>query len=299
MTLERLWDEANRMSVLAVSAAAILVIAVVDWWTKPYVSLGFLYLFPIILSAAYLPRWMVALLGAGCAWLAELFSSLGESPVRLGFETLALAGCGLFVGELVRNRRLSLASQGKLKALVETSPAAIVIVDERGSIELANRAAAELLAPRVGDLIGDPIAAYLPDLHFAIRWEEAPQFRSSLECRAHRGDGESFLANVWFSTYQDGRTRNLAAIIADISEGKTATAASVPATESDVLALTSREIAVLRLVVQGLGNKEIGQQTELSEGAVKNTIRQLFAKTGVRTRAQLVRAALEQHRKIL
>jgi PAS domain S-box-containing protein len=299
MKLERLSDESNRTRVLAVSAAAILAIALVDWWTKPYVSLGFLYLFPIILSAAYLPRWVVALVGAACAWLAELFSSLGESPVRLGFETLALAGCGLFVGELVRNRRISLASQAKLKALVETSPAAIVVVDERGCVELANRAASELLVPRKGDLIGDPIAAFLPELHFAIRWEEAPQFRSSLQCRGHRGDGESFLANVWFSTYQEGRTRNLAAIIADITEEETASAAAAAADENGAAGLTARETAVLRLVVQGLGNKEIGLRMDLSEGAVKNTMRQLFTKTGVRTRAQLVRAALEQHRNLL
>lgn len=299
MTLERLWDEANRTRVLTVSAAVIVVIAVVDWWTKPYVSLGFLYLFPIIFSAAYLPRWVVAVMGAACAWLAELFSSLGESPVRLAFETLALAGCGLFVAELVRNRRMGLASQAKLKALVETSPAAIVVVDERGCIELANRAATELLVPRKSELIGDPIAAYLPDLHFAIRWEEAPQFRSSLQCHGHRGNGESFLANVWFSTYQEGRTRNLAAIIADVTEEETASAAAAPSDEGGAAGLNTREVAVLRLVVQGLGNKEIGQQMEISEGAVKNTMRQLFAKTGVRTRAQLVRAALEQHRNLL
>jgi two-component system sensor kinase FixL len=303
MRLERLWDEANRTRVLAVSGAAIAAIALLDWWTKPYVSLGFLYLFPIMLASAFLPRWVVALVGAACAYLAELFSSLGESPVRLGFETLALAGCGLFVGELVRNRRISLLSQVKLKALVETSPAAIVVVDERGSIELANRAARELLIPRKGDLIGDPVAAFLPDLHFAIRWEEAPQFRSSLQCRGHRGDGEAFLANVWFSTYQEGRTRNLAAIIADISEEVTPAAASVPdaaaAEDPCAAGLSTREVSVLRLVVQGLSNREIGQQMDLSEGAVKNTMRQLFAKTGVRTRAQLVRAALEQHRKLL
>src|ERR1035438_1293849 len=81
-----------------VSGAIVLIIAVVDWWTKPYVSLGFLYLFPIMLAAAFLPRWFLALLGAACAALAEVFSSLNESFVRLGFETLALAGCGLFVG---------------------------------------------------------------------------------------------------------------------------------------------------------------------------------------------------------
>jgi len=36
-------------------------------------------------------------------------------------------------------------------ALVETSPAAIVTVDERGFIELANQAAVELMSPRDGN----------------------------------------------------------------------------------------------------------------------------------------------------
>src|SRR5215472_11093837 len=222
LTLERLWDKRNRTPVLVASAAIIVVIAGVDWWTKPYVSLGFLYLFPIMLAAAYLPRWVVAGLGVSCAWLAEVFSSLAPSFVRLTFETLALAGCGLFVGELVRNRRLSLESQARLKALVETSPAAIVTVDDHGSIELANQAAIELLAPRDGHLIGVPIAAFLPELHHAIRWEEAPQFRASLQCLGHRGNGESFTANVWFSTYKEGAAPKLAAIIADATEEETA-----------------------------------------------------------------------------
>ena len=304
LSVERLWDDGNRTRVLAVSAVAILIIAIVDWWTKPYVSLGFLYLFPIMLASAYLPRWVVAAVGALCAELAELFSSLGESPVRLGFETLALAGCGLFVGELVRNRRISLESQAKLRALVETSPAAIVIIDEHGVIEVANRAAMDLLLPRYGHLVGEPIAAFLPELHFAIRWEEAPQFRASLQCRAHRGSGESFLANVWFSTYREGRTRNLAAIITDISEEDGAAASAGVATDSAsdeaaAAGLGAREAGVLRLVVQGLSNKEIASLMEISESAVKNTMQQLFAKSGVRTRGQLVRVALEQYRNLL
>jgi PAS domain-containing protein len=176
LPLERLWHDQNRTPVLAISGVIILFIAVLDWWTKPYVSLGFLYLFPIMFAAAFLPRWFVALLGVVCAVLAEVFSSLDPSFVRLTFETLALAGCGLFVGELVRNRRLSLESQARLNALVETSPAAIVTVDERGFIELANRAAIELMVPRGGDLIGDPIAAFLHLLLF---------FRPHLSLRQH------------------------------------------------------------------------------------------------------------------
>ncbi len=38
---------------------------------------------------------------------------------------------------------------------------------------------------------------------------------------------------------------------------------------------------------------------EVSESTVKNTLQQLFAKTSVRTRAQLVRVALEQYRDLL
>src|SRR5271170_2622171 len=87
-----------------------------------------------------------------------------------------------------------------------------------GFIELANRAAVDLMAPRDGRLIGNPIAAFLPELHHALRWEEAPQFRASMQCRGHRGTGEAFTADVWFSTYKEGPSPKLAAIIADVSE---------------------------------------------------------------------------------
>jgi hypothetical protein len=129
--LERVWEEKNRTPVLLVSGAIVLMVAFADWWTKPFFAFGFLYLFPIMLAAGFLPRSVTALLGVGCAILSEVFSSLERSTVRLAFETLALAGCGLFVAELVRNRRLTLEAQARLKALVETSPAAIVTVDER------------------------------------------------------------------------------------------------------------------------------------------------------------------------
>jgi two-component system, LuxR family, sensor kinase FixL len=298
LPLERLWDQSNRMPVLVVSGGIISIIAAVDWWTKPYVSLGFLYLFPIMLAAAFLPRWFVAALGAACAALAEIFSSLNESYVRLGFETLALAGCGLFVGELVRNRRQNLEAQERLKALVETSPAAIVTVDAHGSIELANHAAVELMVPRDGILIGHPIAAFLPELHHALRWEEAPQFRATMQCRVHRGNGESFTADVWFSTYKEVEAPKLAAIIGDVIEEDQEAARSEP-DHPERAALNARETEVLRLLVQGLANKEIAARMEISESAVKNTIQQLFAKTGVRTRSQLVRVALEQYRNAL
>jgi PAS domain S-box-containing protein len=298
--LERVWEESNRAMVLLASAAIILLIAAADWWTKPFVAFGVLYLFPIMLAAGFLPRWAIAALGAVCAALSEIFSSLNPSTVRLSFETLALVGCGLFVAELVRNRRLTLEGRERLRALVETSPAAIVTVDERGVIELANQAAVELMAPRDGKLIGSPVAAFLPELHHALRWEQAPQFRASMQCQGHRGNGESFTADVWFSTYNEGRTPKLAAIIADVTEEAAATNQTLGhAEQQERVPLTDRETEVLRSLVQGLANKEIATRLEVSESTIKNTLQQLFAKTNVRTRAQLVRVALEQYRDIL
>jgi two-component system nitrate/nitrite response regulator NarL len=60
--------------------------------------------------------------------------------------------------------------------------------------------------------------------------------------------------------------------------------------------LTERDKKVLRCIFQGLTNKEIGSRIELSEGAVKFSLRQLCEKLGVRTRAQLVKVALEEYR---
>jgi DNA-binding NarL/FixJ family response regulator len=63
--------------------------------------------------------------------------------------------------------------------------------------------------------------------------------------------------------------------------------------------LSEREREVLKSVFQGLANKEIAVRLQVSESSVKATLQQLFFKTGVRTRSQLVRVALEQYRDYL
>jgi two-component system, NarL family, nitrate/nitrite response regulator NarL len=59
---------------------------------------------------------------------------------------------------------------------------------------------------------------------------------------------------------------------------------------------TERESQVLRGVFEGLSNKEIAARLTISESSVKAALQQLFQKTGVRTRSQLVRIALEEYR---
>ncbi len=59
--------------------------------------------------------------------------------------------------------------------------------------------------------------------------------------------------------------------------------------------LSARERSVLKAVFEGLTNKEIAASMQISESSVKAVLQQLFEKTGVRTRSQLVRIAIEQH----
>lgn len=60
------------------------------------------------------------------------------------------------------------------------------------------------------------------------------------------------------------------------------------------LRLTDRERQILTFLMEGLANKEMAARLNLSESAVKAALQVLFNRTGVRTRSQLVRVALEQ-----
>ena len=73
-----------------------------------------------------------------------------------------------------------------------------------------------------------------------------------------------------------------------------------PSTDSEAeyrrARLSDRERRVLRHILEGLTNKEIAARLQISESAVKAALQQLFDKTEVRTRSQLVRIALEHYR---
>lgn len=57
---------------------------------------------------------------------------------------------------------------------------------------------------------------------------------------------------------------------------------------------TAPERRILRLLVEGLSNKEMAARLGVPETTVKSAMQRLFAKTGVHTRGGLVRVALEE-----
>lgn len=67
-----------------------------------------------------------------------------------------------------------------------------------------------------------------------------------------------------------------------------ASTAAASATRARLDLLTDREIGVLRLVGKGLSNQEIAGELWISESTVKTHVTRLFAKLGLRDRAQAV-----------
>jgi two-component system NarL family response regulator len=64
-------------------------------------------------------------------------------------------------------------------------------------------------------------------------------------------------------------------------------------------ALTERDKQIMRFLLQGLTNREIGARLSISEGAAKASLHHVCQKLAVRTRAQLVKVTLEQYKEQL
>ena len=70
-----------------------------------------------------------------------------------------------------------------------------------------------------GSLPGRPIRDYLPSLINVPALDRNRQtFRTAMQCRGRRADGEVFQADVWFSTYVTSAGPRLAAMVLDTSE---------------------------------------------------------------------------------
>lgn len=70
--------------------------------------------------------------------------------------------------------------------------------------------------------------------------------------------------------------------------------ATDPRVEDAAEDLTPREMDVLRLLVEGLPNKEIGRRLRISEHTVKFHVNTILAKLGARTRTEAVTRAARQ-----
>ncbi len=247
------FTESNR---LIVSGAAMALIALIAWidWLLFDTSIGFLYLFPVLLSAAALKSSQILAMALLCGYLREALDPLQGTPRATGWQLMhgmnplnwvpgsfgrlmvaiiGFAMTGFFVTELNQRRRmladhlkererqirLREDAERQLRILIETSPLAILTLDEEGKVRLANESACDLLGFEDESLQGQPVEPYLPILERMLHSHHTgANMRTNVECRGLRRGGDVFLAHVWLSTFRSSAGPGLAAVIWDASE---------------------------------------------------------------------------------
>lgn len=217
------YEKANPAWMIGTAAGLIIAIALADWKIQPNVSLGFLYLFPILIAAGSLDQRENIALALVCGFLREALGpftpSVSELVPRMIMVASAFIGTSLFVSLLVRSRAMKRRAEEELRVLIDTSPAAILTLDGEGKVLVANESARHMLGFEDAPLQGESVAPYLPFLCSLRLCEGAvPQFRTMVEDRGRRRDGELFLAHIWFSTYTGESGPRIAAIVLDASE---------------------------------------------------------------------------------
>jgi two-component system, LuxR family, sensor kinase FixL len=227
---------ANRAKVLLGCFLAAVAIAACDWFVVPDISLGILYLAPLLVSAVFLSRGQVLICALAAAILRHVLERTtwdAESQLRFAMGLVMFVGAGIFVAEIMRRRRFEFDCALRLKeesarrreaeqearAVIESSPAAILTVKADGSIDLANEAARRLLCFDSETASRQNIREYFPILGDMLKSQRATSFvRTMVEGRGRRGNGEMFFAHMWLSSYATSAGLNLAAVVADVSE---------------------------------------------------------------------------------
>ncbi|WP_341918475.1 PAS domain-containing protein, partial [Hydrocarboniphaga effusa] len=208
----------SKRTTLWTSATMLAALVLAEWLSKLSVSLGLLYILPVVFAATVLSRSQILLAAIACAGLRGLFvthESLLEQALRFSMATVAYAGCGLLMAEISRTRRVVLGHYARLRAeqwlrrraerqlrlLAESSPAAILTVGNDGRILAANRATQEMLdLPENATLIGLPVRECLPVLDDALSASaNLGDMRTSTSTWGRRLDGSPFPATTWFS----------------------------------------------------------------------------------------------------
>src|SRR6516164_8675624 len=114
----------SRTQLLIRAGLIIVIVALVDWRVSQNVFFGFLYLFPMLMLGNCLPRWQLAMVAAGCTFLAEWLGPGSWAPEagipRDLFIFTAYFGTGLFAYESAKNRQLALRHIGEVEQEVES-----------------------------------------------------------------------------------------------------------------------------------------------------------------------------------
>jgi two-component system sensor kinase FixL len=222
--------------VLPLALVALAALTLIESYYKLDYSLGIFYTIPVVVAAGSLNRLQIILFGLLCAcargWFTPAASGV-EFLLKFAMASIAYCGSGLLVVEMSNNRRRLIENYARLKlekdlrhraeeqlrALAESSPAAILTINAEAEVQAANLAAHEMLGYAPNSLVGEKVDSNFPMFANALRLAMKDRaVRTSITGWAQRRDEHIFPIQAWISVHGQGEGRCLAAIVVDMSE---------------------------------------------------------------------------------
>ena len=179
------------------------------------------------------------------------------------------------------------------QAFTRSRNAMVLLDDQRCHVEV-NGAYLALIGYQRRELIGRPVYQLLAHGPLATtqQWEAAlsqRQFTGQAEIVGAGGQ----LVMVEFAGHPElvtGRRLVLFVVLRTARAGRTLPEPASSPTETR--ALSSRELDVVRLLALGLTGPEVAEELQLAHNTVRTHVRNAMAKSGARSRAQLVARAV-------
>ncbi|MGA9747183.1 MAG: helix-turn-helix transcriptional regulator [Nocardioides sp.] len=158
----------------------------------------------------------------------------------------------------------------------------LVILDERLAVESATPTAPRWLAD-LGGTVETPPASVL-----VVAGQVLSEDSGAAESRVRVDDGRWIVLHGSRLAHRDGRRR--VSVIIEAAQPEHLTSLLMRA-----YGLTSREQEVARLVLRGESTETIVRELAIATGTVQAHLRNIFEKTGVRSRRELVAVAFHRH----
>lgn len=195
--------------------------------------IGFLYVLPILAIAQLFSRIVVVVFCIAFTLASGSFHGVVWRYEVISHNTLLLivllvVGLVTVQAERIRRReskriaelsaQLSARSHQNLQfeRAILTSVAGVVFADQAGKIVFANESAHKLLGAESKSLAGRQLGTFFPPMAGVLGIpRETSSFRSAVECRAWRADGQVFLSHLIFSTFPTDTGPELAVIFND------------------------------------------------------------------------------------
>jgi len=181
----------------------------------------------------------------------------------------------------------------------------LVMTNAQGRVIWMNRVAQRVLGLDPEASQGRSLASLLQDPKLAEFWREALAGEETLTCdlAVTVPKATHLKVNATTSLDADGRLTGRALMFCDVTAERTVQVSlSTAATErlldltgpkgAAEAKLTPQESRVLRLVGEGLSNRQIAERMNVAPSTVRSHLKHLYAKLGIRSRSEAISYAL-------